>query len=541
MRAGLSPGERMLLRRLLLRWMLPEKTMHPDLTKLPPWVVLHLPHVSTVVPAIVRDQFMVDDATLAAELESLSDHHALDIFRAPRGAAPEVRAKVSRLVVDVERFADDAREPAAKHGFGAIYTRTTSGATLRRPLSPRERAALLRRHAAHHAHLEATVDSVLAQHGRCLVLDCHTFPDRAVPFELACPDGRPDVCLGTDPVHTPPELTRAFVAAFEAEGWTVSQNRPFAGALVPANAYATNPRVVAIMVDVNRRICRDASGAAEGPSHPVAVRIRACCARAIAAYEDVAPRSWCAAGGEAPGAGGQPATFDVFVLDERGVLTPAGFREPVTRSDAYEDKVHGWFKSPRDLALVAEGFEPMAWAVGCLYERAREELECEIDRLEGGLEELASADDGQGAPVSLRQVTLQDQLAACRAKLVCMPLDPYAGMTDWLHSLDERMFDEEVAPHIELWLSEEPGCGEEEHFGRASGQEDAFRYFSEMDPDDRAALGVVVIEGEHLGSGYRAAELRCTVAQANSAAAAAGIPVHFVGERSSNRATRGRS
>jgi N-formylglutamate deformylase len=46
---------------------------------------------------------------------------------------------VSRLVVDPERFTDDAREPMARKGMGVIYTRTASGEPLRRPPSDDER------------------------------------------------------------------------------------------------------------------------------------------------------------------------------------------------------------------------------------------------------------------------------------------------------------------------------------------------------------------------------------------------------------------
>eukprot|EP01050_Picozoa_sp_SAG11_P046820 SAG11_NODE_24167_length_377_cov_0.899281_1_plen_56_part_10 len=41
-------------------------------------------------------------------------------------------AEVSRLVVDLERFADDATESAASVGMGACYLKTTEGQELRR-------------------------------------------------------------------------------------------------------------------------------------------------------------------------------------------------------------------------------------------------------------------------------------------------------------------------------------------------------------------------------------------------------------------------
>ena len=90
----------------------------------------------------------------------------------------------------------------------------------------------------HHAQLERAVAGALARHGRCLVVDCHSFPSSPLPYERG-PDAhvRPDICIGTDAFHTSEATARAFVQAFAANGWTVELNRPFAGALVPASGY----------------------------------------------------------------------------------------------------------------------------------------------------------------------------------------------------------------------------------------------------------------------------------------------------------------
>ena len=57
-------------------------------------------------------------------------------FPAGLPSADVVRAEVSRLVVDVERFADDRLERCAAVGMGATYVRTCAGNPLR-ALSPR--------------------------------------------------------------------------------------------------------------------------------------------------------------------------------------------------------------------------------------------------------------------------------------------------------------------------------------------------------------------------------------------------------------------
>jgi hypothetical protein len=50
---------------------------------------------------------------------------------------------VSRLVLDPERFTDDAMEPMAAQGMGAVYTSTTDSTPLRSRLAASERAELL--------------------------------------------------------------------------------------------------------------------------------------------------------------------------------------------------------------------------------------------------------------------------------------------------------------------------------------------------------------------------------------------------------------
>ena len=52
---------------------------------LPPWVVLHVPHDATFVPASVREQFVVSEQQLAAEIERWTDHHTVDLWEATEG------------------------------------------------------------------------------------------------------------------------------------------------------------------------------------------------------------------------------------------------------------------------------------------------------------------------------------------------------------------------------------------------------------------------------------------------------------------------
>jgi N-formylglutamate deformylase len=256
-------------------------------TQYPPWVVLHIPHDSTVIPAQVREQFLLNDSALTLELQRMTDHFTHLLFAEPPGDAAVVCAPVSRLVVDVERFADDSAEPMAARGMGAVYTVTSHLAPLRRQLSPAEREALLRLwYYPHHERLEAAVALAVERHGRCLVIDGHSFPANALPYEYADQSrARPDICIGSDSFHTPKALEQAFVDAFDRGGWRVAVNEPFAGALVPASRYRTDPRVEAVMVEVNRNLYLDPVGfQPNGNLNRIASEIKGRCVEALGAY-----------------------------------------------------------------------------------------------------------------------------------------------------------------------------------------------------------------------------------------------------------------
>lgn len=504
--------------------------MHP--LNLPPWVVLHLPHVSTVVPDEVRGQFLIDDRELAAEIDILTDQYAVDLFPASTFGVAGVRAPVSRVVVDVERFLDDDREPAARHGFGAIYTRTTTGKPLRRQLTADERAALLERYAAHHRRLAEVVDATLREHGRCLLLDCHTFPEEPVAFEVPGSEhDRPDVCIGTDALHTPPELTSEFVLAFGEEGWDVAVNRPFAGALVPASVHGQDPRVLAIMIEVNRRICRPDTGPVDGPGHPIAQSVQRCCAAAIASFQ--AREREAEQAGIAAVAPQLASRLDTFEVGFSGTLRVAGYEDPTTRAEFYEYSIDGWSKSPADMAGIIKDFEPLGWAVSELYEEARAAAEEQVLDLEQELEAMQDADDDDDpefAPDPAVMRALRDRIAERRRAFEAMPTEPSLGIGGWLRSLDQATFQDSVVPVVTSWLAEPPGLGEDD-FGRGpdlTGQGCALAFFRDMDCDSLRAIGVKVVEGEHPGSSYYAATMEGCIAAANRAARSAGIPVRFV-------------
>lgn len=162
---------------------------------------------------------------------------------------------VSRLLVDPERFRNDKDESMAVKGMGAIYTLTHDGNPLKQV---NDREELLREYYdPHHEALGDVVKASLAEHGRCLIIDCHSFPSQPIPCDMDQLRNRPDICLGTSGIHSPNELVNFTREAFERQGLSILIDRPYSGSIVPLEFYDKDPRVTSLMVEINRKLCMD--------------------------------------------------------------------------------------------------------------------------------------------------------------------------------------------------------------------------------------------------------------------------------------------
>lgn len=230
-----------------------------------PWVprtVLHIPHASTHIPIQHRSALLLSNQELEVELVRMTDSHTDELFRVTPDRATTVQFGMSRLVVDPERFLDDDLEPMSRPGMGVVYTRTSDGRVLRTPPSPSERKLLVHSYYdPHHARLTDAVDQALQAHGRCLLIDCHSFPSVERHHELYRSSPRPEICLGTLAFLTPELLVTLARSLFEHYGFSVAVDRPYSGTSVPLKHYRTDGRVMSLMVEVNRGLYMDKSSA----------------------------------------------------------------------------------------------------------------------------------------------------------------------------------------------------------------------------------------------------------------------------------------
>ena len=89
-------------------------------------------------------------------------------------------------------------------------------------------------------------------------MDCHSFPETPFPYEADERRPRPNICLGRCD-NTPVWLLDAAEERFLRRGYSVAVDFPYAGCLVPQR-FQGDPRVPAIMVEINRRLYLQPAG-----------------------------------------------------------------------------------------------------------------------------------------------------------------------------------------------------------------------------------------------------------------------------------------
>ena len=230
-------------------------------------LVIHVPHSSTVIPPDVRSEIVLDDRQLDLQLKKMTDWHTHDLAHMALSRsgleAQVISNHLSRLVIDPERFIGD-EEPMAAIGMGPVYHATSDLETLRLPDPARDQALLDEYFYPYAEMFSNVVDRVLAECGRVIIVDLHSFPSAPLPYELDQQALRPGICIGTDPFHTPGPVLDAVVESFTGVPGGIALNTPFSGTYVPLNHLGRSPEVSSVMIEVRRDLYQLEPG---GPMH----------------------------------------------------------------------------------------------------------------------------------------------------------------------------------------------------------------------------------------------------------------------------------
>ena len=213
-------------------------------------VILHVPHSSRVIPPNIRSDILLDDDALNDELNIMTDT-ATDLIASSAinqvAAKPYLfRNKLSRLVIDPERFPDE-REAMNEVGMGAVYLKTSDGERLRAEnFDSRE---LLENYFYPYAQaFEKLCKEILQIFGQVLIIDVHSYRTVQHLNSTNHKLRRPPICIGTDAFHTSSKLRESAIAALSQIGEWV-ENEPYAGTYVPLSFYQRDARVQSVMLE----------------------------------------------------------------------------------------------------------------------------------------------------------------------------------------------------------------------------------------------------------------------------------------------------
>jgi N-formylglutamate deformylase len=214
-------------------------------------VVLHIPHASKHIPDEYLKYFTLSKRDLQFELLKMTDHFTDEIFDITNKNIHQIKFPISRLLVDVERFEKDELEPMFKVGMGCVYEKTHNGNSLKNVKHIKDEL-ISKFYKIHHQHFSKIVDAKLKEKNKVLIIDCHSFPEFPLPYELNQAVDRPEICIGTDSFHTSIKLELLFKKLFKKFNFTFKINKPFKGSIVPIKFYNKDKRVQSIMIELRR-------------------------------------------------------------------------------------------------------------------------------------------------------------------------------------------------------------------------------------------------------------------------------------------------
>jgi len=140
----------------------------------------------------------------------------------------------------------------------------------------------------YHRMLRALIQRTAKAHGTCILIDCHSMPSSSLGREEA----KADVVLG-DRYGTAcsPALIDAFEAQFQAHGFRVVRNKPYAGGFITEHYGEPNLGRHALQIEINRALYMNEANLALGPGFSELVwHLREVVAVVAAEVEDWAPR-----------------------------------------------------------------------------------------------------------------------------------------------------------------------------------------------------------------------------------------------------------
>lgn len=232
--------------------------------------VFSSPHSGRAYPREMVRKSCLDAKALRCSEDAFVDH----LFRpAAEWGAPLIAAVAPRAFVDLNRGAEEldpavisgvratGLNPRVAAGLGVIPRIVAEGKPIYSgKISMREAKRRIDDwHRPYHQQLSRLLDRAVAAFGTAILFDCHSMPSDALRAAPRVKGGRADIVLGDRfGASAGREMLEATIAAFEAAGFAVACNAPFAGGHITQRYGRPARGRHAIQIEIDRGLYLDA-------------------------------------------------------------------------------------------------------------------------------------------------------------------------------------------------------------------------------------------------------------------------------------------
>lgn len=215
-------------------------------------ILLHLPHSSTVFPEDYwKNRFLLPKKEVDRFNEIITDRLTGELFQSSE--YPAVIFPYSRVFCDVEKYADDEKEPMSRWGMGMLYTHTHEKKRFFVPPEGYRQRLLEEVYLPYHRQLRDVTNGLLRR-GNVVLVDCHSYSEE-IQMERNEAMPLPDICIGVNEDSSySKELTDLAVRFFRERGYSVEVNAPYSGAMLPEGIEEGENHLWCIMLEIHKRV-----------------------------------------------------------------------------------------------------------------------------------------------------------------------------------------------------------------------------------------------------------------------------------------------
>lgn len=207
-------------------------------------ILITAPHCSTFVPVDLRKRMLLTDAQIRRNWDPFTD----EIFDIPK--AYMVKARISRLVTDLNRAPDDIEMEYKLSNDGVVVSVDIDGNPIYKEVPPIEKVfeRVQKYHDAFHDKIDELKPNVK------FLIDGHSLRSKAPDTRVDAGKKRADIVLGNRDFTTcSRSMTQKIMNFFSDRGFSVDVNNPYKGRYL-IGYHCSRRTLPGIQIEVNERL-----------------------------------------------------------------------------------------------------------------------------------------------------------------------------------------------------------------------------------------------------------------------------------------------